>query len=178
MTPNDSDPTEKTYRDIGEFMVTFSHVEACLRFALGLALDLTEEQIPVITSGFDFAHLVRVTKQLYQSRIPDSEEGRNAITYIASECNALNDTRNHVAHGLWTVDPSGVQSSHISRQSLKENVKFTAPDELPAQTEKAKALVTLFTVLFLVEAGREFFKRPDVRKAWEDFKKFLTPASD
>lgn len=167
------DPSEKTYRDIGAFMVAFSQVEACLRVALGGALNLTIEQVPVVTVGFDFAHLVRLTQHPYQSKFPDNPEGRQALADLTKECLALNGMRNHVAHGLWIIDGAGARASHVSRQSFKEAVKFAAPEELPALTERAHALLAIFTLLFLVEAGRDLFSRPEFRKAWDDFKKLL-----
>jgi hypothetical protein len=64
---------------IGRFVVAFSQLEFSLRFPLGSALQLTDEQFDAVTATYDFSALCRVTKAVYLAKHVGDDERCRAI---------------------------------------------------------------------------------------------------
>jgi hypothetical protein len=126
-----------TFHAIGKFIVEFSQLEFTIRFALGAYLGLPDAYFDAVTGPYDFRMLCAVTSKVTILKHP---ERKAEVETLYKECYALNDKRNHVAHGLWTdgIDEFSVRVFNRSRLDTA-HVPYSSA-ELNALADKAQEL--------------------------------------
>jgi len=136
---------------IGRFVVAFSQLEFSLRFALGAALQLTDEQFDAVTATYDFSALCRVTKAVYLAKHAGDDERCRAIEDLMNRCLGLHENaRNPIMHATWSLAATGRVARHVSRQKHRVTYPFTTPKQLAEQTE---AVMHATTEVFVVCGG-------------------------
>ena len=87
-----------TFHAIGQFIFEFSQLEFTIRFALAAYLGLPDDDsFDAVTGPYDFRMLCAVTSKVGCIKFPERKE---QIDKLYKECQALNDRRVHIAHGL------------------------------------------------------------------------------
>jgi hypothetical protein len=142
------------YQRIGKFFVAFSEVEHGLRWTVRGLLELPDDDTEdVVTGGYDYSTLCRVTERLL---LMHPEKGRAPDVVIKETiklCLSLADVRNTLAHGSWHAK-DGVR--HVARGKLVAKHHFQEPEQLEKATEKAikvSGLVLDLYVMYIGEAG-------------------------
>lgn len=121
---------------IGRFVVAFSQLEFSLRFALGAALQLTDEQFDAVTAAYDFSALCRVTKAVYLVKNAGNDVRCRAIEELMNRCLGLHENaRNPIMHATWSLADTGRAARHVSRQKHKVSYPFTTPEQVAEQTD-------------------------------------------
>lgn len=113
------------YEKIGEFVFRFSGVEFALRWMLAGALDLPAELWDAVPRSYDFKTLCAVTLQACEVKFTEAK--KLEITKLIKRCYKLNDIRNRIVHGTWSVGETNsptYRASHMSRQTLKVTEYF------------------------------------------------------
>src|ERR1700739_3837946 len=87
-----------TFHAIGQFIFEFSQLEFTIRFVLAAYLGLPDGYFDAVTGPYDFRMLCAVTSKVGSLKFPGRAE---QIEKLFKECQALNDKRVHIAHGLW-----------------------------------------------------------------------------
>lgn len=128
----------RVFQYIGQFIFAFSQLEYSIKVRLAVALRLTEEQLDVVISPYDFAMLCTVTQNIL-IQIKPSKDGE--LQKLFNKCRKLNEERVKVAHGLWTPGPNGPMARHVSRAKLKHEYHFEHPEKLATLAENAKVLM-------------------------------------
>ena len=126
----------ESYQAIGHFIVLFSLLEYLTRLVLAEQLALGEFTATV-TGALDFRMLCKITHTVLIAREP---ERAKQLDRWYRDCMALNDKRNHVAHGEWTLGSKGPSVSHVSRNTLKPEAHFGTVAELKKLTDEAGRL--------------------------------------
>jgi hypothetical protein len=128
-----------TFRAIGEFMFEFSQLEFTIRAALAARLELSDDYFNIVVGPYDFRMLCTVTYKASCVKYP-GKKGELEVLY--NECHALNDRRNHIAHGLWTDGVGSAFSVRVlSRNSLQTTFHLYSKDELHRLSSKAQELM-------------------------------------
>jgi hypothetical protein len=128
-----------TLHAIGQFIFEFSQLEFTIRFVLAAYLDLPDGYFDAVTGPYDFRMLCAVTSKVGCLKFPERAEN---IEKLFKECQALNDKRVHIAHGLWN-DGIGEEFSVrvFSRQKLDATHYPHSSDELHELANKAQDLM-------------------------------------
>lgn len=126
----------ESFQAIGEFIVRFSLLEFLARLVLAEQLPLGEFA-ETVTGALEFRMLCRITHTVLSTREP---ERAKQLDRWYRDCMALNDQRNHVAHGEWTLTRKGPYARHVSRNTLKPEAHFGTVAELKKLTDEAGRL--------------------------------------
>jgi len=93
---------KKAYEMIGQFVVTFQHVESYLKDMLALIADADEECIRILTSEMEYTRLVKTLDVMYswiidKREISDLEDRKN-FHELMSQLLKLGELRNEIVH--------------------------------------------------------------------------------
>jgi hypothetical protein len=131
--PTDPEKLEQWVLErIGAFIFRLSRLELALRYALGIFLKLPNELLEAVPASYDFRTLCAVT-QAAGDVWCRTEVEKEKIRELIKRCYAINDIRNRIVHGTWTVNAMGsapYRARHMSRQTLKVTEYFRDPAEL------------------------------------------------
>lgn len=130
--------SESYFRSIGEFIFRFSQLEYQLKSTLARYLNLRGDQFDVVVGPYDFAVLCTVAEKTIKLDV--DEQYHPSVKSFFNKCRELNDTRNIVAHGRWSVEGA----RHASRRSLEAKMHFESPAKLAKATSDAKKLLDEF----------------------------------
>jgi hypothetical protein len=127
-----------TFHAIGQFIMEFSQLEFTIRFALGAYLELPDDYFDVVTGPYDFRMLCAVTSKVGCLKFPERAE---QIEKLFKECQALNDKRVHIAHGLWNDGIEEFSVRVFNRQKLDAAHYPYSSQELHELADRAQALM-------------------------------------
>jgi hypothetical protein len=150
-----------TFQAMGRFFFHFSQLEFTIRVLLAAALKLSEVQLDIVTSTYDFRVLCTVTKSILVQKFANQEAD---IESLFKRCLSLNEKRVQVAHGLWSDDGNTLTARHVSGQTLEACRFFENPKDLNKLSDDAQALMA--EILFVMNVGNltettiEVFKIP------------------
>jgi len=125
---------------VGEFIVKFSQVEYWLRFIFYTTTNLEPESADPILAQIDFRALVGILTRFYVPRYIDHPDLSKRVRGIFSQCLALNNVRNQIAHGTWFLTDAEMKALHLSRQKMQWQAHFPSREELKVQIAKLDAL--------------------------------------
>lgn len=91
-----------------------------------------------VTGPYDFRMLCAVTSRVGRIKFPEREE---EIEKLYKECQALNDKRVHIAHGLWNDGLEEFSVRVFNRQKLDAAYYPYSSEELYALGDKAQDLM-------------------------------------
>jgi hypothetical protein len=124
------------FQAIGEFIVWFSQLEFTIRARLSAALKLDDNLFNVVIAPYDFATLCNVAEKTLK-QIPSNASAGKAIEDYFNKCRKLNqEARLIIAHGTWAGG-----ARHVSRNTLKASMHFSAPTDIQRQTRIAYELM-------------------------------------
>lgn len=129
--------SEPTYLAIGRFIFEFSQLEYSLKHHIAEAANLNEKFINSLVTH-DFAMLCVAAKQILGELMSDEKKDR--LNKIISECHSLNQERVRVAHGLWVPFREGGVVHHVPRSSLKSARSVGQIEHLESQADRANGL--------------------------------------
>jgi hypothetical protein len=150
-TPPPIDPEELEHwvlERIGIFVFRFSRLEFILRYALGVFLKLPGELWETVPASYDFRTLCAVTQAAGYVWCRTELE-KQKIGELIKRCYEINDIRNRIVHGTWTVNAMGAsapyRTRHMSRQTLRVAEYFRDPAELAKAARESGLLGTALT---------------------------------
>jgi hypothetical protein len=137
------------YLEIGRFVVAFSQLEFSLRFALGNALKLKDDQVDAVTATYDFSALCQVTKAIYLAKHAGDAERCKMIEKLIKRCLGLHqEARNPIMHATWSGTTGGRAARHVARQTHKVSYPFTTPEQIAEKTAQVDRANTDVFVVF------------------------------
>ena len=126
------------YHGIGRFLHEFSQLEFTIRAVLASRLGLEDRYFDIVTASYDFRILCAVTSKVTSIMYP---EKKPEVEALFKECQSLNDSRVHVAHGTWIDDTDGLSARVFSRNALETTHRSFKNDELLKLADKAQELL-------------------------------------
>lgn len=125
---------------IGHFIFEFSQLEFLLRYALQLAVGLSDEKFRVLGTSYDFASLCKITEEFFLRFVEGTQDEQNKIKTLTKNCLSVNNDRIRIAHGTWFIDEAGPGAQHVTRGSFQPRVHYEKIEELERITEKVEDL--------------------------------------
>jgi len=110
------DLEREVYEAIGRFIFWFSKLEGMMKADLAGMLDLDNDYLDPVTSAFDFAQLCKVLAAM--RRKGSAPDDQKKVDEFYNEVFKLNDRRNQVAHGDWTLSGARVVSRHTRTATI------------------------------------------------------------
>lgn len=127
---------DELYREVGKFIVSFSHLETMLRFLIGIESKVQSSFKEAFMLMFDFANLVQTLSSYYKENIED-EIIRNRILKLLKKCHSMNQNRVKIAHGTWYFNNESRGSLvHMKRGGIKSQEYFNDINEIKLLNKK------------------------------------------
>jgi hypothetical protein len=138
------------YMTIGKFIFGFSQLEFLIRHSVGEALKLDNKVFYTVTSPYDFVQLCHVTQNIYNTTSICSEQERDEINELLSDCLKLNDERNRIVHGTWFINEKELGTDHVSRQTLEPKTYYSRIEDVEEVIGKLHMLISRLIVFLTV----------------------------
>lgn len=119
--------TEEIYIEYGKFVVMFEHMveslRGCIRDLLCFEHGISEKYVQILIKDFKIRDLTNKISALHGLVYPDEIESKELVAKLFDKVNKLNEKRNKVVHGLWSIGFCSSNDSDFSR-ATRSTSKF------------------------------------------------------